>query len=212
MGWFIGVPMVLAKAVALTGLKVGDSVASGYTWRDIEGEIRPDPAGANTPLLIDFRTGVRAYHYSTNDKADLAYHIPHDYVPGTDLHLHVHWGHNGTAISGNLVLDYVVSYAKGHNQANFSTPVSITQTVATPDVATVPQYRHRIDEFQLSASSPSASQIDTDDIEPDGILLVSVTATTIPTVTAGDPFIFTWDLHYMSHNLGTAQKAPNFYA
>jgi len=127
----------------------------------------------------------------------------------------VHWSHNGTAISGSLILDYGVTYAKGHKQALFGVEVAPQQTIATPDIATVPQYQHWLDEYQLSATSPSATQLDTDDIEPDGIVLVNLTVNTIPTITGGttnEPFIHTLDLHYQTTGLiGTKQKEPDFY-
>jgi hypothetical protein len=140
--------------------------------------------------------------------------MPHDWAPGTDLYLHVHWGHNGTAISGNMVFTCNVSYAKGHDQANFSAEISPTITYNTVDIATTPQYRHRIDEIQLSAAAPSATQLDTDDLEVDGLIFVNIEATTIPTITGGspnEPFLFTLDLHYQANYIGTLNKAPNFY-
>jgi hypothetical protein len=107
-----------------------------------------------------------------------------------------------------------VTYAKGHNQANFSTEINPTITVSTPDIATIPRYRHRVDEIQLSAASPSASQLNSSLIEVDGLLLVHFDVTTIPTITGGspnEPTILTIDLHYQSTGIGTKQKAPPFW-
>jgi hypothetical protein len=189
-----------------------DPSSPTYAWADIIGVVRPDPGGANAPVLSTYRGNVRDYRYIANDKIDLIYHIPHDYVMGTDIHLHLHWSHTGTAISGSLVVDYAITYAKGHNQANFIAPVSPQLTVSTPNITTIPQYRHRVDEIQISASSPSGSQIDTDDIEPDGIILVNLTVNTAPTITAGDLFLHTADIHYQTTNLiGTKQRVPNFW-
>ena len=145
----------------------------------------------------------------------IEFHLPHDYAPGTDLYLHFHWSHNGTAISGDMVWEYNCTYAKGFDQANFPALVTGTSTYATTDIATTPQYRHRVDEIQLSASAPSASQLDTDDIEVDGIILMQVNANAIPTITGGspnEPFLHFVDIHYQAGYIGTANKAPNFYA
>lgn len=197
-----------------SGFKI-DPASPGFGWADIEGMIRPDPSGANRPDLATYQGSVRDYAYSAGDKIDMVFHLPHDYVMGSDLYFHVHWSHIGTAISGSLILDYHVTYSKGHNQANFSAPVSPTQTVSTPDIATVPQYRHRVDEFQLSASSPSASQLDTDDLEVDGIIVASLIVDTIPTITGGttnEPFIHTLDLHYQTTGVrGTKSRSPDFW-
>lgn len=197
------------------GIKVDSTGTPTFPWRDIIGDIVPKTSGPGAPSLAAFRGGsVRSFFYSAGDDGDCVFHIPHDYVPGSDLFIHAHWAHNGTAISGNFVLDLYVTYAKGHNQANFSAEVNPQISVSTPDIATIPQYRHRVDEVQLSAASPSGTQLDSDDIEADGIIVVHFNATTIPTITGGttnEPAIFTIDLHYQSTNMGTKQKTPDFW-
>jgi hypothetical protein len=197
------------------GIKVDSTGTPTFPWRDLVGDIVPKTSGPGAPTLAAFRGGsVRAFFYSNGDDADCVFHIPHDYVPGSDLYLHLHWAHNGTAISGNLVVNFYITYAKGHNQANFAAEVNRTLTVSTPDIATVPQYRHRVDETQISAASPAASQIDSDIIEVDGLILVHVDCTTIPTITGGttnEPAFFTLDIHYQSTGVGTKQKAPDFW-
>jgi hypothetical protein len=195
------------------GIKIDVDVPT-FGWKDLLGNVITDPQGADAPNLTVFRGGsVREYLYAVNDKADLRFHIPHDYVPGSDIYLHVHWAHNGTGISGSLVCTLLHSYSKGHNQANYSAEKTILLSVSTPDITTIPQYRHRIDEIQLSAASPSGSQIDSDDLEPDGIILLNLEVTTLPTVTGGSSgvFIHYIDMHYQSTQLATKQKAPNFY-
>lgn len=201
------------------GIKVDSLGTPTFPWRDLIGDVTPKTSGAGAPTLAAFRGGnTRTFFYSAGDDGDIIFHIPHDYAPGTDLFLHLHWGHNGTAISGSLVVNYYITYAKGHNQAsdgNFTAEVNRTLTVSTPDIATVPQYRHRVDETQISAATPAASQIDSDIIEPDGIIIVHYDATTIPTITGGstnEPAFFTLDIHYQTTGVNTKNKTPNFYA
>jgi hypothetical protein len=68
-------------------------------------------------------------------------------------------------------------------------------------------------EVQLSAASPSAAQLDSDDLEPDGIILVRCfrdpgdAADTLDQV----PFLHYVDIHYQSTNIATKAKIPNFY-
>jgi hypothetical protein len=62
------------------------------------------------------------------------------------------------------------------------------------------------------AAAPATGQLDTAILEVDGLIKVSVIVTTKPTITGGDLFIDYIDCHYQSTNLGTAGKAPNFYA
>jgi hypothetical protein len=141
--------------------------------------------------------------------------MPHDYVAGTDIYLHVHWGHNGTAISGNFVITWSVAYAKGHQQALFNSELSIVQTIPTPNIATIPRWQHNITEFQLSNISGDTTHINNTLLEPDGLVMVALIASTIPTITGGSPnrpFIFTADLHYQSTGIATKNKIPNFYS
>jgi hypothetical protein len=185
-------------------------------WKDLVGHPVVRDSGATAPTLSTFRGGaVVEYAFALNDVIGFKFHIPHDYKPGSDLYLHVHWSHNGTAISGNMVWTYYATYAKGHNQAAFSAEVTGTISYATVDIATTPRYRHRIDEIQFSASAPSVSQLDTDLIEPDGLIAVQLIATTIPTISGGspnEPFILNSDIHYQATYQGTLNKTPNFYA
>lgn len=205
--------IVLAKTAGV-GLKV-DTTTPTYPWRDIEGTVVPRAAAPNQATLNVFRGGaVREWAFAAGDVSDNHFHIPHDYLPGSDLFIHVHWGHNGTTITGNMVFTISYTYAKGHNQAIFPAETVATITYNTVNIATTPQYVHRIDEIQITAASPGAGQIASSLIEPDGMFLVNVAASTIPTITGGSPdqpFIFEIDLHYQSTNIGTKQKAPNFY-
>lgn len=210
-----GVGGLMIPKTSGLGLKVDSTGTPTFPWMDLIGDITPKTSGAGAPTLAAFRGGnVRSFFYSAGDDGDAVFHVPHDYVPGSDMFLHLHWAHNGTAISGNLVVDFYLTYAKGHNQANFAAEVNRTLTVSTPDIATVPQYRHRVDETQITAASPAASQIDSDIIEVDGLILVRFETTTIPTITGGttnEPAFFTLDIHYQSTGVGTKQKAPDFW-
>jgi hypothetical protein len=190
----------------------GVLVDNGYGWRDLIGVIHPKTTGVGSPTRTLYAGNIYDYAFITNDQVDCSFHLPHDYAPGTDLYIHPHWSHTGTSISGSVVFQFYVSYAKGHNQANFSAEVAPTVTYATVDIATTPRYRHRIDEIQLSAASPSGTQIDSDDIEVDGLILLTMKPTTIPTIGGGGSlFVHFIDIHYQSTGTGTKQKAPPFW-
>jgi hypothetical protein len=187
---------------------------SKHGWRDLEGVLFPKTTGAGSPTLTTFRGNVRWYAYTAGDDMDCVFHMPHDWAPGTDLFLHLHWAHNGTNITGDSVVDYAVSYAKGHNRAAHPAPLSITQTVSGLTLANTPQYNMRIDEFQLSKPGGGVSHIDTAALEPDGLILIHMDWTTIPTITGGaaKPFGFYLDLHYESDRHATRRKSPDFYS
>ena len=204
---------VLSK-ISGRGIKV-DIVNPSFPWADITGLMAEDPGGANSPVLTVLRGGLcRVYAYTVNDKVDLRFHVPHDYAPGTDMHIHVHWSHNGTAISGNFTLSCASSYAKGHNQAIFPAERTVTITYATVDIATTPQYMHRSDEVQWSSNGGSATLADSAQLEPDGVVLMNCTLTSLPTITGGTTpkvFIHYIDLHYQTTGINTKNRAPGFY-
>jgi hypothetical protein len=195
------------------GIKVDPSEPT-FTWRDLEGQIHADATGANRPVLTTYTGEIEEFAFDANDHYSvIKYHIPHDYVPGTDLFIHSHWSHNGTDISGSLVIDHRFTYSKGHSRGEFHAEKALVQTIADLNATNTPTMRHRIDEIQFSIPGGSSSQIDTDLLEPDGMVLLHFNVPTIPTITGGavKPFIHYVDVHYQSSNIGTRGKSPNFY-
>jgi len=192
-----------------------DPDAPSGPWEDMIGIMIPDPLGANSPVLTSISGGAsRTYAYTTNDKMDIQIHATHLYLKGTDTFIHLHWLHNGTAISGNMVATLAYQYGKGHNQSVLTAEKTLTITYNTVNIATTPQYQTRIDEVQLSSDGGSATLMDTADIEPDGIFFVNLTLTTLPTITGGGTarvFIPYVDIHAQSRGFGTKQRTPDFY-
>lgn len=207
--------IILNKASG-KGVKV-DSTVPSFPWRDMLGEVKILSPGANDPTLAVFRGNIRQFSFSNAvmNEVFLAFHFPHDYVLGSNVFIHTYWGQiivdsGGPAgVPGDCKWSFEATYAKGHNQAAFPATVttSITQT------ASGTQYQHMLGEVQLSDASPSGSQIDSDNLEPDGVLLVRCyrdpadVADTLNQV----PFLHYVDIHYQSSNIGTKQKAPDFY-
>lgn len=209
----------IASGVQLTvqDLVVTDEifVANGMLpWKDLLGDVTPKTSGAGSPALSTFRNDVRWFSYAVGEDGDCIFHIPHDYAPGTDLFLHVHWAHNGTNISGSFDLRCHVTYAKGHNQETFPADIEPHIVVGSLNITNTPQYMHRTDEIQLSQSGGAALLLDTDLIEPDGIIMLSYDVDAIPTITGGTPnevFIFGIDIHYQADHVGTLNRLPDFY-
>lgn len=218
-----------AKAIVdeldATGLPYGANVIVGAgelvkvkrkVWKGMIGCPIARTSGLTDPDFVAVRGGANdAYAFSASDEIQFLFHIPHDYALGTDIFFHVDWLHNGTAINGTMTWAYAATYAKGHNQAEFPAEVTGNISYATVDIATTPKYRYRVDEIQLSASTPSGSQIDTDLLEPDGLIMININASAIPTITGGspnEPFMLTCGIHYQADMDGTLNKAPDFYA
>lgn len=203
--------VIIDKATG-KGIKV-DTASSTFGWRDLLGQIRTRGVGGNDPTDSTYRGNIKGYKFAVNDECWANYHIPHDYVAGTDIFLHFHWSHVGVFVTGGTVTwGADITYAKGHNQAAF--PASVNTTIAGN--ASTTQYQHIITEVQISASAPSASQIDTDDLEPDGVIMIrgylSANAITVSEGAVPDPFLHFKDIHYQSTNIATKNKVPDFYS
>lgn len=201
------------------GIRV-DLDAPSFPWHDLIGQITPDSEHRSTsPELFTFIGGVRRYAFQANRLADVEYHIPHDYVLGSDMFIHAHWGHNGTDISGINKMQFEITTAKrtlNNPCAPFVTPVVLEMEVNPLSIVSHPQYCHAVDEIQMSSANGSGGMIDTADLEVDGLIMVHFKQLEIPTilnsVNADLPFVMTIDIHYQSTGVGTKSSAPNYYA
>lgn len=210
---FITLGDFVVDKTAGKGIRV-DVDTPTFGWRDIIGNVQPKAQGAGSPARAAYAgANLGAYAFAANDICDFVFHIPHDYVPGTDIHFHIHWSHTGTTTTGNAVFDIYHDYAKGHNQGNYPAEKNITLTYDTVDITTTPQYRARVDEVIISGASATATLMDRDELEADGLVRVTLKMTTLPTLGGGGKlFIDTCDIHYQSSNVGTKNKIPNFHA
>lgn len=219
-GQFVGTTEVISSNLIVSntegfGIKVNVENPN-FPWHDIIGKIDPKFSGAGAPLRKLYKdTNIFDYAFSENDVVDFVFHLPHDYLPNSNLYLHVHWSHNGTSISGNAEFSFYHSYSKGHNQEEFSVERSMVLLVPTPDIATIPQYRHRVDEGQIAAPTANSQCMPTANIEPDGLIIGALKLTERPTiggVPSPDLFIHTVDVHYQSTNMGTQSRSPDFWS
>jgi hypothetical protein len=204
--------LVLPKTSG-SGIQV-DPAAPTWSWRDLEGVIQPKESGAGAPVWTTWSGNIKEWKFVANDIIDLKFHWPHDHVPGTDVYIHVHWSHTGSAISGSATVDY--RYRWGKRDGAYEAERLLSQTISVTNITSHPALTTFVNEIQLSAATPNTTsgtyQLDTDNFEPDGLLKISFKVNTIPTITAGDFFIEYIDIHYQSSNVGTKNKASNFYA
>jgi len=201
------------------GLKV-DHSSPVWGWKDLTGQIIPRSGGAAAPAFTPFHgSNVKVYSGNAGDKIDnITFHIPHDYVPNTDMYIHIHWGHNGTAISGTFSGNYHAIYSKGYTQAGeiFESELTIPWTTgAIADVIEVPRWSHNITELAITNAGGDTTHFDRADIETDGLMMISWTIGTTPTISGSDesnlPYIFMIDLHYQSNQLATKGRNTPFY-
>lgn len=191
-----------------------NSVLESTPWIDIIGNIFPRTGGGIAPSFTAFKGGnILNYAFSVNDVIDnLTFHIPHEYQLGTDIYLHPHWGHNGTAISGNFEITWYITYMDRDGQ--YLAEKTLVQTIDTVDLATTPRWDCRVNDIQISESGGSATSLNTDLIQVDGLIQASAKITGIPAITGGspnEPFIFNTDLHIQSTGIGTKSKDPDYY-
>jgi len=212
---------ILPKTTGI-GIKL-DTTTPSFGFKDLIGQIVPRPSGGPAPTLSPYHgTKVLAYAFAaTPDVIDnITFHVPHDYLPNSELFLHMHWGHNGTTISGNFIYNYYITYCKGYNQTSqiFNAELTIPQTIAlgvAPQIANYPRWMHHIQEVQITSTTPDTTHLDRALIEIDGLIMIALNVTTIPTISGGtinNPFIFTIDLHYQSTGLPTINKNYPFYS
>jgi len=192
------------------GIKVDSTGTPTFGWEDITGLLITD--GYNSPVSTTYRGGIRQLQFQETQTANFSFHIPHDYAIGTILHIHAHWSHNGSNVTGgDVVWAYELTYAKGHGQSAFSEPVLLSgvQTASTI------QYRHMLIESAASVSGGSPTQLDTDMIEPDGLIFgrvyLSANNMTVSGGAVPDPFLHQVDIHYQSTAIGTKKRFPSFW-
>lgn len=207
LGGSLGFP-----STAGTGITIGNQ----YGWRDLLGDVSGKVGGGAAPSQSRFYGNMLAWAYSAGDQGTLTFHLPHDYAPGTDLFFHFHWAHNGTAITGQIVFNCLVTYAKGHGQQSFVAPITSIVSAAGLNISNCPRYMHRIEEVQLSTPGGSSNMLNTDQIEVDGIVHITFTMNTIPSISGSStgvnaPFLISADIHYQSTGIPTKNKSPSFY-
>lgn len=173
-----------------------------FAWRDITTQITVRGTGPTDPPWSQIGSGpFWAYKFGVNDQCWMAFHIPHDIVPAADIHFHTHWIPDGVATEV-VKWQFTYAYAKGFNQGAMDMAAGevVTAEQAGPGVA----YTHMVTET-AAVNIPGLT-------EPDGIVYVNVQRVTNGgSDNADDIFLLTSDIHYQSTNLGTYDKAPNFY-
>jgi hypothetical protein len=207
--------LVIPKA-STSGIKV-DEAAPTFPWRDIVGVLTPDPSGGTAPAWTAFQ-GVTIPMFDIGDEMYCSFHIPHDYVLGSDLYIHAHWTHNhDTGTTGAVTLRNDITYARRSmgTVRTFPTSKNISIALTNLNVATnAPQYVHRVDEEVITGSSDTATTFDRSTIEIDGMVLVKFTVPVISGLTGGTNNrvgVIHVDLHYQSTGMGTKDKAEPFY-
>jgi hypothetical protein len=212
--------IVLSKAQGY-GVKV-DHLDPSFCWQDLLGPIDTRLLGANEPVWAAYRGAIYAYTFDTaTAECFITFHIPHDYVPGSDMYIHMHWSQivvdtgGAAGVPGNIKWNFDITYADGHGTAGGAAdPFIAPITVSVIQQGSTTQYGHMIAEVQFTNDGGTGGLIDSNTIRVDGLMLVRAyrvkgdAADTLNQV----PFGHTCDIHYLSTGIGTKNKSPDFYA
>jgi len=201
-----------------TGIQFGEygRVPPTFGWRDITAPIEVRGVAATDPDWTRVgSTAFYAYKFVVGDYVWQQFHIPHDIVPGSQIHFHVHWfpGTLSSPVVNNYVTwQFAYAYAKGFNQANYDfamteSPLTNAGIVYATDRCPTTLYRSMVTET-AAVTLPGLT-------EPDGLIHVRVGRVnnlTSPIANSTESiFVSTTDVHYQSTNLSTVGKAPGFY-
>lgn len=210
--------VVVPKTTGI-GIKV-DTTTPTFGFADLLGDQFSKNTGATKPTLAAYNGVINAWQFSNGDEANMSFHIPHDYVAGTDVHLHIHWSQNAAGATGGTIdFRYTAIYAKGHNQVSGSTFTSTPKTALFSSInindggSGLNQYQQHLTEVTISAATVTAALFDRDDFEPDGVieLTLEMDADNL-TGTPSSPFIHFVDIHYQTTGIiGTKSRTPDFY-
>ena len=195
------------------GLKVDSLGTPTFGWHDQLGTVQVY-GEAGDAIRATYRGGIKALQFVDNvsDSAYVDFHIPHDYVMGSDIFIHAHWSHNSALVTGGSVTwGFELMYAKGHDQAPFGTPVIVSVNQAASTI----QYQHMIAEGIASTPGGSATLLDTTQLEADGLIQCRIYLDSNDLTVSGggipNPFVHTVDIHYQSTGVPTKNKAPSFW-
>lgn len=202
---------LMVPSSATDGIKVDSLGTPTFGWHDIYGHITLDPNDGTCAGFSTYAASLSQIQFVVGEHVHVAFHMPHDYVLGTDMYIHVHWSHNSALVTGGSVTwGWYASYASGYNTMAFASPItgSVIQNASTT------QFQHMIAETSLSVSGGSASQLDTDLLEVDGLVLCQLFLSSNDITSSGavpDPFVHFIDIHYQSTGVPTKNRNPAFY-
>jgi hypothetical protein len=188
------------KSIQTSGISAGDA-----GWKDLVQSFNgAKVAGAKQPSFTPIVGGIGAYSFSASTENELviSFHINHDFKVGSAIYPHIHWA-PATTGGGKVRWGIEYTWAMGHNQQNFSAPVTVYIEQTAPGIV----HRHMIAEV----ADPG---ITLTGLEPDSLILARVfrDAAHANDTYTGAVFGFMSDMHYQADHVASLNRKPNFYA
>ena len=145
--------LVIAKGSG-KGIRV-DVDSPTFGWADLIGTVHTRTTGNAQPAQAAYQGGIYQFSFGTAGGVTEVvneFHMPHDYVPGTDMFIHAHWS-TIAAPTGNVNWLFEAAYAKGYSGGAFEgTPAASAATNVTQvTAASVAAFKHEISEVHFSA-------------------------------------------------------------
>lgn len=171
-------------------------------WRDLVahlGSAKDTGLGAHMSWTT-FSGNVKAWKFSTGASVSsglhVAFHVDHDYKPGSLAYVHVHSAPAAIGSTGNVLWKFEYTLAKGHSQQAFPA----TQTISLITAASATFEMHQITETVVGL----------DILEPDTLIEGFLyRAGTDPIDNCVDDYFALYcDFHYQTDRSTTSQKAP----
>lgn len=192
---------IVVPKTASTGIKV-DTASPTFGFADLLGHIIPRTGGGTVPTFAAYQGSIFQYSFGTAPgvtEVFSEYHIPHDYLPASDLFIHTHWS-TILAPTGNANWMFDCTYAKGYNQAVFEgTAGSGAPITASVTQAGVSAFKHQIAEVQFASVNGLISP---------ATVSVSITSGT-PTLTAASALFTAADISRTVRVLGAGSAGAD---
>jgi hypothetical protein len=191
--------------IALDGQETDIKSNNNFIWEDLVHQFSAKASGGNNPVFQSVWGNFQGYVFSQSamNQVWCDFHIRHDYAMGTNMYPHIHWcpitTDTGTVRWG---IEYTV--AKGHGQQAFpaTTTVYVEQTITTNS-----NQKHMVAEVSDVNAIPGNL------IEPDAVIKLRIFRDAAHANDTFPAIVHAWqvDIHYRVGQLGTRNKAPNFF-
>lgn len=173
------------------GVKGGLGIPA-YTFADLKGHYIANTSGANAPTLDQFAAGIFRLGFNASDVAVSELHLEHIELQGgiKYIHPHIMMAVGSTASGANLVLTHVImhSYASlgaGETRGLSPAPITIVQTITVAELNAIGSGNTRVFDIEFANTGGAGGKLNSTNMLPDDLLLVTTTVTTLPTITGG---------------------------